>query len=214
MAIPRSTDPWSARRSPFSDISRRTVLPPLGCVLAAALWVVRAHPLSAQVSLDASALFELVDHAGRPFPRSALAGRPYAIFFGFTHCPDVCPTTLLAVSTLLQRLGPDAERVSIVFVTVDPERDTPELMRLYLTAFDPRIIGLTGRVEQIAAVARTWNAFHNKIPEDDGTYTVVHSAYIYLMDHDGRLTGTMSFQDSEEEQLARLKALIARTGGG
>jgi protein SCO1/2 len=152
--------------------------------------------------------FELTDHNGKPFSSAALAGRPYAVFFGFTHCPDVCPTTLLEMSNVLQSLGADADRLRIVFVTVDPERDTPEQLRQYLESFDPRIIGLTGSEQQIAAVAKGWNAFHNKIPEGDGTYTVVHSAYVYLMDRGNRLAGTMGFQDTEAEQVAKLKALI------
>ena len=137
-----------------------------------------------------------------------MAGRPYAVFFGFTHCPDVCPTTLLEMSNNLKALGADADRLRIVFVTVDPERDTPELLRQYLSSFDPRIVGLTGSEQQIAAAAKGWNAFHNKIPEGDGTYTVVHSAYVYLMDRGNRLVDTMGFQDSEADQVAKLKALI------
>jgi protein SCO1/2 len=153
--------------------------------------------------------FELTDHSGKTFPSTALSGHPYAIFFGFTHCPDVCPTTLLEVSNVLRSLGADADRLKVVFVTVDPERDTPEQLRQYLDSFDPRIIGLTGSEQQVAAVAKGWNAFHNKIPEGDGTYTVVHSAYVYLMDRGNRLAGTMGFQETEAEQLAKLRALIA-----
>ena len=152
--------------------------------------------------------FELTDHTGRPFSSTMLAGQPYAVFFGFTHCPDVCPTTLLEMSNNLQRLGADADRLRIVFVTVDPEQDTPELLRQYLSSFDPRIIGLTGSAQQIAAAAKGWNAFHNKIPESDGTYTIVHSAYVYLMDRGNRLAGTLGFKDTEEEQVAKLRALI------
>jgi protein SCO1 len=156
--------------------------------------------------------FELTDHNGQPFSSAALAGQPYAVFFGFTHCPDVCPTTLLEMSNALQRLGADADRLRVVFVTVDPERDTPEQLQQYLDSFDPRIIGLTGSQQKIAAAAKGWNAFHNKIPEGDGSYTVVHSAYVYLMDRNNRLTGTMGFQETEDEQVAKLKALIEGSG--
>ena len=156
--------------------------------------------------------FELIDHNGTPFFGAALAGRPYAIFFGFTHCPDVCPTTLMAIGNALQRLGADGDRLTILFVSVDPERDTPEQLRQYLSSFDPRIIGLTGSEAQIASAARNWNAFHNKIPEGDGTYTIVHSAYVYLMDRANRLVGTMGFQDSEEEQVASLTSLLEGRG--
>jgi protein SCO1/2 len=185
----------------------------LATCLAVGLCAAQAHPSCAQVTTDAAPLFELTDHAGRHFTPGMIAGRPYALFFGFTHCPDVCPTTLLAVSNLLQRLGADADRLSVVFVTVDPERDSAEVLRQYLAAFDPRIVGLTGSEVQTAAVARSWNAFHEKIPEAGGTYTVVHSAYIYLMDDRGRLAATMSFQDGEDEQLAKVRALLAHPGG-
>jgi protein SCO1 len=164
--------------------------------------------VNAQASGSLGPTFELTDHNGRPFSSAALAGQPYAVFFGFTHCPDVCPTTLLEMSNALQQLGADADRLRIVFVTVDPERDTPEQLRQYLDSFDPRIIGLTGSEQQIAAVAKGWNAFHNKIPEGDSAYTVVHSAYVYLMDRNNRLVGTMGFQDTEDEHVAKLRALL------
>jgi protein SCO1/2 len=194
----------------------------IACAAMRAVWVTRlllaasvgacaaapATPARAQAAASLGPSFELTDHNGRPFSNAALAGLPYAVFFGFTHCPDVCPTTLLEISNVLQRLGADADRLKVVFVTVDPERDTPEQLRQYLDSFDPRIIGLTGSEQQIAAVAKGWNAFHNKIPEGDGTYTVVHSAYVYLMDRNNRLTGTMGFQDTEDEQVAKLKVLI------
>lgn len=158
--------------------------------------------------------FELTDHHGKPFASTALAGQPYAIFFGFTHCPDICPTTLLEMSNNLASLGADADRLKVIFVSVDPERDTPPRLREYLASFDPRINALTGSEAQIAATAKGWNAFYNKVPEDDGSYTIAHSAYVYLMDGDNRLAGTLGFQESEAEQLAKLRALLAGTGGG
>ena len=153
-------------------------------------------PVHAQARGSLGPSFELTDHTGKPFSSAALAGQPYAVFFGFTHCPDVCPTTLLEMSNDLRALGADADRLRIVFVTVDPEQDTPEQLRQYLASFDPRIVGLTGSEAQVAAVAKGWNAFHNKIPEADGTYTIVHSAYVYLMDRSNHLAGTMGFQES------------------
>jgi len=157
--------------------------------------------------------FELTDHNGRPFASTALAGRPHAIFFGFTHCPDVCPTTLLEMSNNLASLGADADRLRVVFVSVDPERDTPERLREYLSAFDPRIIALTGSEPQIAAAAKGWGAFYSKVPEDNGTYTIAHSAYVYLMDADNRLVDTLGFQENEPEQLTKLRRLLAAGGG-
>jgi protein SCO1/2 len=182
----------------------------LGSCLLLAAWfgVLVGAPALAQSNGDVGATFELIDQNGKPFSGATLAGRPYAIFFGFTHCPDVCPTTLMTISNTLRRLGAQADRLSILFVSIDPERDTPEVLRQYLATFDARIIGLTGTEAQIAAAAKGWKVFHNKIPEDDGTYTIVHSAYVYLMDRANRLVGTMGFQDSEEEQAAKLRSLI------
>jgi protein SCO1/2 len=167
-----------------------------------------AAPACAQASGRLGPAFELTDHNGRPFSSAALAGQPYAVFFGFTNCPDVCPTTLLEMSNNLKALGADADRLRVVFITVDPERDSPEQLRQHLRSFDARIVGLTGSEPRIAAVAKGWNAFHNKIREADGSYTVVHSAYIYLMDRGNRLVDTMGFLDTEADQVAKLKALI------
>jgi protein SCO1 len=180
------------------------------CALLAAVLAQAGLPAraAAQGIGRSGGAFELTDQHGRPFSSTTLTGRPYAIFFGFTHCPDVCPTTLLEMSNVLKRLGADADRLSVVFVTVDPERDTPAKLREYLASFDPRIIGLTGSQEQIAAAAKAWDAFYNKVPEDDGSYTVAHSAYVYLMDRDNRVTGTLGFQEPEDEQVAKMKRLL------
>jgi protein SCO1/2 len=159
---------------------------------------------------DLGGPFELVDQNGKTFASTTLTGRPYAIFFGFTNCPDVCPTTLLGISNTLAKLGANADRLSVVFVTVDPERDTPEHLRAYMSSFDPRIIALTGSLEQTAATAKLWDAFYNKVPKDDGSYTIAHSAYVYLMDRDHRSIGRMSYQDDETEQLEKLKNLAKR----
>jgi protein SCO1/2 len=152
--------------------------------------------------------FKLTDHTGKPFSSAALAGQPYAIFFGYTHCPDVCPTTLLEMSNNLRDLGPDGDLVKVVFVSVDPQRDTPERLGAYLSSFDARIIGLTGSEEEIAAIMRGWNAFYNKLPEDGDSYTIVHSAYVYLMDRDNRQVGTLGFDEPTAEQLAKLRKLL------
>jgi protein SCO1/2 len=167
-------------------------------------------PVSAQASDGAPRTFDLVDHHGKPFSHRSVAGRPYAVFFGFTHCPDVCPTTLMQMSNNLAQLGTDAERLTVLFVTVDPERDTADRLREYMASFDARIVGLTGSLEQIAATAKAWNTVYNKVPEDDGSYSVAHAAHVYLMDSGGRQIGTLNFQEDESVQLAKLRKLIAR----
>jgi protein SCO1 len=171
-----------------------------------------AEPSLAQprAGSEGDAAFAAIDHTGRSFSSASLAGHPYAIFFGFTRCPDVCPTTLLEMSKRLQDLGSDGDRLKVVFVTVDAEHDSPERLREYLASFDSRIIGLTGSAEQIAAIARVWSVFYYKLPEADGSYSFTHSAYVYLMDRNNHRAGTLTFQDSEAEQLAKLKTLLTR----
>ena len=176
-----------------------------------ALWLGTgsALPARAQAPGQRGGSFELVDQHGQRFASAALAGKPYAIFFGFTHCPDVCPTTLLGMSNNLASLGTGGDRLKVVFVTVDPDRDTPEKLRQYLASFDPRIIALTGKAEEIAAAAKGWGVFYDKVPEDDGGYTMAHSAYVYLMDGDNHKVDTLGFQEPEDQQLAKLRRLIA-----
>jgi protein SCO1/2 len=187
--------------------ARLHVVPALVAILVAGLLL--ASPASAQKIGSAGGSFNLIDQNGRPFSSASLVGRPYAIFFGFTHCPDVCPTTLVEMGNHLSALGPDADRLKVVFVTVDAARDTPEHLRTYLASFDARIIGLTGSEAQIAEAAQGWNAYYNKFTESDGSITIVHSAHVYLMDADNRLAATLNFQEPEAEQLAKLKVLLA-----
>jgi protein SCO1/2 len=187
-----------------------TSLPRL-CIVLAAISMLVVAPLVAQAQKIGSTggEFELTDHTGQPFSSTALAGRPYAIFFGFTHCPDICPTTLVEMSNHLAALGADADRLRVVFVSVDFERDTPDKLSAYMASFDARIIGLTGSEAQIAQAAKGWNAHYDKFTESNGSITIVHSAYVYLMDADNRLAATLNFQEPEAEQLAKLKRLLA-----
>ena len=151
--------------------------------------------------------FELTTQEGRRLSSAELAGTPFALFFGFTHCPDVCPTTMLELSNAIKALGPDADRMRFFFVSVDPERDTPEQLKLYLSNFDPRIMGLVGTPEEIAAVAKAYRAIYEKVPTKDG-FTYNHTALVYLMGRDGRLSGTINYQESADTQLKKLRRLI------
>jgi protein SCO1 len=127
------------------------------------------------------------------------------VFFGYTHCPDICPTTLFEISEMLRALGPDADRARALFITVDPERDTAAVMKDYLSNFDPHVAGLTGDPAQIAAVAKTYRAYYKKVPLDDGGYTMDHMAVIYLMDKDGRFVSTFSLKRTTEAAAADLR---------
>ncbi len=127
------------------------------------------------------------------------------MFFGYTHCPDICPTTLFEISEMLRALGPDADRARALFITVDPERDTAAVMKDYLSNFDPHVEGLTGDPAQIAAVAKAYRAYYKKVPLDDGGYTMDHMAVIYLMDKDGRFVSTFSLKRTTEAAAADLR---------
>lgn len=173
----------------------------------------RAH--QAGVSLPGAARigapFELTATDGSRFSSAALAGKPYAIFFGFTHCPDICPTTLLEMTGHLNALGDKADALNVLFVSVDPERDTPEHLKLYLSAFDPRIIGLTGTSEEVAAVAKSYRVFYEKVPSKQAdAYTMNHTASVYLMDKAGNLVSTLSFQEPEDSRQKKLENLLSR----
>lgn len=179
----------------------------LAAVTLAILGPLSALAAAAQTAGTSGGTFKLIDQQGKTFSSRQLEGRPYAIFFGFTYCPDVCPTTLQQMSGHLKALGPDADKLQVVFVTVDPERDTPDVLRSYLSSFDPRILGLTGTPDQIAAAAKGWNAFYERQPEKDGSYSMVHSSYVYLMNKDNRLVDRMDFTEPEPKQLAKLRSL-------
>lgn len=130
--------------------------------------------------------FSLTDQHGRTVTDRDLNGRPFLVFFGFTHCPDICPTTMFEISEILRKLGPEGDRMRAVFITVDPERDTPEALKAYMSSFDPRIVALTGEPEAIAAVAKAYRAIFRRIPLNEGGYTMDHTAIVYLMGKDGR----------------------------
>lgn len=129
----------------------------------------------------------LNDHDGRPRSLADFRGKVVVVFFGYTQCPDVCPTALAELVQARQALGADGARVQGVFVTVDPERDTPELLKAYMAAFDPSFIALRGTPEQTAAVARDFKVFYKKVPGKDGGYTIDHTAGLYVYDPQGRL---------------------------
>jgi protein SCO1/2 len=153
--------------------------------------------------------FTMVDGYGRTVTERDFKDRPLAIFFGFTRCADVCPTTLIEMADLMAKLGADADRMTVLFVTVDPERDTIEIMRDYAEAFDKRIVGLTGTTEQVAAMAKAWGVYFKKVPTTDGDYTMDHTAGVFLVTGKGSLKGTLDLHDrTPGVNLAKLRALV------
>jgi protein SCO1/2 len=149
--------------------------------------------------------FELTDQAGQPVTEKNLQGRPTLIFFGFTHCPDVCPTELFEISEVLRAMGADAERVNAYFVSVDPERDTRAAMKDYLSSFDPHLKGLTGDPAAVAKIISDYRVYAKKVPLKDGDYTMDHTALIYLMDRDGKFVSPFNLKRTPEEAAADLK---------
>lgn len=131
--------------------------------------------------------FRLTDHNGRERTLADFRGKVVLVFFGFTHCPDVCPTTLAEMAQVMRELGPDAEKVQVLFITVDPERDTPEVLRQYVPAFYPSFLGLYGDADAIARTARGFKIFYQKQALPDGGYSVDHSAGTYIYDRKGEL---------------------------
>jgi protein SCO1/2 len=153
--------------------------------------------------------FALVDQDGKAVSEADILGRPAVVFFGFTMCPEVCPTTLVSMTAALGKLGPAADRLGVYFVTVDPERDTAAELKQYLSSFDPRIRALTGDKAQIAAMATPLGVYFAKVKIEGGGYTMDHTASIFLLDAQGKLTGTIAYGEDAETALAKLKELAS-----
>ena len=165
-----------------------------------------ANPI-APVSAAIGGPFQLTDQSGRSVSAHDLKGRPFLVFFGYTNCPDFCPATLFDVSEVLRALGPDADRINALFITVDPERDTPEKLKDYLSSFDPHLTALTGSPEAIAAVTKAYRAPVRKVPQADG-YTMDHPIIVYLMDKEGRFVAPFSLKRRPAEAAAELRKYL------
>jgi len=152
--------------------------------------------------------FTLVGSDGRPFSSSRLNGKPAAIFFGFTHCPDVCPTTLARLVTLRRQAGKGDEALSIVFITVDSERDGPAEVGGYASLFGAPVIGLTGSPTDIERVKKQFGVFSQKVDQPGGGYSVDHSAAVFLMDRNGKFVATLSPEESDNVALAKLQRIL------
>jgi protein SCO1 len=152
--------------------------------------------------------FHLVDQDGRPMSDQDLKGKPFLVFFGFTYCPEVCPTTLFDISEVMRSLGPDADRTAALLITVDPERDTPAALKDYLASFDPHLRGLTGDAAALAAVAKAYRVYYKKVPLDGGGYTMDHTAIVYLMDKDGRFVAPFNLKRKPEVAAAELRKYL------
>jgi protein SCO1/2 len=189
--------------------ARMRILAVLAAFLAGALalfatvWL--TLPKDATQPSSVGGPFQLIDQNGRAVTEQDFKGKPFLVFFGFTYCPDICPTTLFEMSEVLKRLGPDAERTAALFITVDPERDTPDKLKNYVSSFHSRIFGLTGTPEEIAKVEKEYRVYAKKVPLKDGDYTMDHTAVVYLMDKDGRFVAPFNLKKSADEAAADLR---------
>ena len=175
-------------------------------------WAVREGPKGAAGTVLASAIggpFNLVDQNGKPFGDADLKGKWHLVFFGYTHCPDTCPTTLNELSLALDRLGKERDDVGVVFITVDPERDTPDVLKSYVESFDAPIVALTGTPAEVAQAAKEYRVYYAKHARADGGYDMDHSAVIYVMDPQGRFTATFTPDSTAEAIASRLQKLLS-----
>jgi protein SCO1/2 len=183
----------------------------IGVGLCFAAVALIAGPRLTSASLQVAAIggpFHLTDQNGKTVTDQDMKGKPFLVFFGFTHCPDVCPTTLFDVSEVLRSLGTDADHVGALFVTVDPERDTTASLKDYLASFDPHLRGLTGDPAALATVAKEYRVYYKKVPLDGGDYTMDHTAIVYLMDKDGHFVSPFSLKRKPDVAAAELRKYL------
>ncbi|WP_019171511.1 SCO family protein [Pseudaminobacter salicylatoxidans] len=154
--------------------------------------------------------FTLVDQKNQPITEAAFRGHPSAVFFGFTHCPEVCPTTLFELDGWLKQLGDEGKDIKVYFISVDPERDTPQAMDSYVSNVSDRITGITGEPDKVAAMAKSFGIYSKKVPLEGGDYTMDHTASVLLLDKAGDFFGTIAYGENSSAALAKLKRLAAK----
>ncbi len=152
--------------------------------------------------------FALIDNRGEPITEKAFQGQPSALFFGFTHCPEVCPTTLSEMDGWFKQLGDEGKDIRAFFVTVDPERDGVTEMNNYVTNVSDRITGVTGEPDKVLQMAKDFKIFYRKVPTADGDYTIDHTASVLLLDRKGDFFGTIAYEENPETALAKLRRLV------
>jgi protein SCO1 len=191
-------------------IIRGAAVVSVGALVTAVIIYFLLSPTAKQqtVSVPIGGPFELVDQDGIRVTDKTFAGKPSVIFFGYTSCPDVCPTTLFNLSAWLKAIGPDADKLNILFISIDPERDTSAHLKEYLSSFDSRIRGLTGTDKQITAAAKEFHVIYFKgVQLEEGRYTMDHTMVIYLMDRTGKLVDSISSQTEDKFAIEALRQI-------
>ena len=190
---------------------------PLALLLVGMAYFVGVLPKTDESAQSASSTsqsgpaFELTSHKGQPVSNEALAGKPYLAFFGFTNCPDICPTTLFELTDLMDELGPVSDRFNVVLISVDPERDTQERLAKYMTAFDNRILALRGTLAQTEAALKTFGAKARKVPTAGDNYTMDHTAGVFLIDSRGNRAGVLDMHEPRNIRLEKLRNLVSKS---
>jgi protein SCO1 len=207
--MPTPTDPAAKARS------RQVAYAALGVVIAvlAVAALVVANPAwwggnPSRPGIAIGGPFQLVDQDAKPISDKDFLGKPTAIFFGYTNCPDACPTTLMDMTDRLKALGPDGDRFNVLFISLDPARDTPELLKSYLQSFDPRIRAATGTEAEIKDVAQKFRVYYKKVGEGDG-YTFDHSTAVYLMDARGQLVTLIDYKETTDAALEKMRRALS-----
>lgn len=158
--------------------------------------------------------FALTRQDGAPITEQAFRGKPTALFFGFTNCPEICPTTVYELSGWMNKVDPDKTKLQAYFISIDPERDTPEALKTYLTNVTDRVIGISGDPAKVEAMARGFKVYFKKVPTDpakpNGDYTMDHTASVFLLDKEGRFTGTIAYGENPDVAEKKLENLIAK----
>ncbi len=202
---------------PNKPTPQRRIVPLIGAgaaglliVLAAAIWVFGA-PAPVRQAAAIGGPFTLEDGAGKTVTDGSYRGKYMLVYFGYTFCPDVCPTTLNDVAQALDKLGPKQDRIQPLFITVDPARDTPAVVQQYAAAFSPHLVGLTGTPDQIAAVAHEYRVYYaqHKTGPNPGDYTMDHSSILYLMDPSGQFIGIIRADEGADKMAADLATYLS-----
>jgi protein SCO1/2 len=177
-------------------------------IASVVLFVTRPGPVANGIG---GGEYALVDDSGGKVDQTMLVGQPSLLFFGFTHCPDVCPTTLSEMAVWFDQLGSDAGNLRAFFVSIDPERDTPELMHGYVEFLGGRVTGITGTPTEIDKIAKAWRAFYEKVPGANGDYTMNHSASVFLVNAEGGFEGTIAYQEDPATAVAKIRKLLGKS---
>lgn len=196
----------SRQRNPFALAGGITATLFVAILVGVMVWVAMDTPRSGPFD----AKFSLVDDRGKPVDQSLFKGSPALVYFGYTHCPEVCPTTLYEVAGYLKELGPQGAPLKAYFFSIDPERDTPEVMHGYVTAFTDRITGITGRPEEMQKVIDGWKVHAARLPSEDGDYHMSHTTSLFLIGADGRLKGLLPYGADLEQALAKIRNTLLR----